>query len=101
MGTHGPTGVNRRFAPSLGQRHSYLERQPGLDSQRSPLPSAQRDKDGMWYCGQTTVHVLNNVAGDGFSSQRCDGRQALPARERQEPRIVELPPTQTVVAPRK
>jgi len=57
------------------------------------------DKDGMWYCGQTTIHVLKtllamvssgNSATAGKLSIRVNGKETA---------VVDLPPTQTVIAP--
>jgi len=57
------------------------------------------DKDGMWYCGQTTVHVLKTLlAMVSLRSGVTGGKLSLRVNGK-EPRIVELPPTQTVVAP--
>ena len=57
------------------------------------------DKDGMWYCGQTTVHVLKTLlvmvssrSGEmgGKLSIRVNGKEST---------VLDLPPTQTVAAP--
>jgi hypothetical protein len=57
------------------------------------------DRDGMWYCGQTTVHVLKtllamlstgNVEAGGKLSVRVNGKKSV---------VLDLPPTQIVAAP--
>lgn len=55
------------------------------------------DKDGMWYCGQTTVHVLKTLLAM-VSSGETGGRLSIRVNGK-ESALLELPPTQTVAAP--
>ena len=55
------------------------------------------DKDGMWYCGQTTVHVLKTLLAM-VSSGETGGRLSIRVNGK-ESTLLDLPPTQTVAAP--
>ena len=55
------------------------------------------DKDGMWYCGQTTVHVLKTLLAM-VSSGETGGRLSIRVNGK-ESALLDLPPTQTVAAP--
>jgi uncharacterized protein YfaS (alpha-2-macroglobulin family) len=57
------------------------------------------DKDGMWYCGQTTVHVLKTLLAMVSSSSNETGGKLSVRVNGKGATVLELPPTQTVVAP--
>jgi len=57
------------------------------------------DKDGMWYCGQTTVHVLKTLLAMVSSrSSEIGGKLSIRVNGK-ESTVLDLPPTQTVAAP--
>ena len=58
-----------------------------------------QDKDGMWYCGQTTVHVLKSLLSMVTTRGRESGAKlSLRVNDRDIPAI-DLPEGQVVVAP--
>lgn len=57
------------------------------------------DKDGMWYCGQTTVHVLKTLLAMVSSGSNETGGKLSVRVNGKGATVLELPPTQTVVAP--
>jgi hypothetical protein len=57
------------------------------------------DKDGMWYCGQTTVHVLKTLLSMVAVREREAGAKLSLRVNGREAKVIDLPPGGAVAAP--